>query len=102
MDNFCIRTCISHNHGIIVAGDTAQIFTYEFSTDEDNSYKFIKRIGEEEVKDAKIQIGNVTSIALNKEDEELFFLMDNNQLMKTSVVLDKALFEEQKALVESG
>jgi hypothetical protein len=54
------------------------MFTYEFSTEENMTYKLIKRIGEEESKDVRIQVGNITSVALATTNDEVYFLMDNN------------------------
>jgi hypothetical protein len=86
---------IAHNKGIILGGDNAVMFTYEFSTEENFTYKLIKKIGEEEAKDSGVHIGNITSVALATTNDEVYFVMDNNQIMQVEVELDRTIVEEQ-------
>jgi hypothetical protein len=53
-----------------------------------------EEIGRQPTEYEGLDFGSITSLALNSAEDSLFFLSDNNQLMKVNVSLDGSAIEK--------
>jgi hypothetical protein len=57
-----------------------------------------EEIGRQPAEYEGLNFGSITSLALNSMEDTLFFLSDNNQIMKVNVALDGSPIEKGERL----
>lgn len=90
-----INSILVAQHGLIVAGDNGQVWTYNSSSNPDTPFTLCKVTGEPRDKKAVPPHMSVSSLALSPNEDVLYYVTTSNQLMKMQISLDGGPNDQQ-------
>lgn len=88
LQGFRIECIAGFVKGFIVAGDNGQIFIYEKTEDLDDPFKKMKYLQNKEGTIPGLEAAAIRSAVVTTTEDQIYFVLENNQLMNLSISLD--------------